>query len=325
MSKEKGFWLAAALLLGNIAIQARNEWHEPPVVLLYDCTTIDSVPANTKSAMAHVRLGAANNKACAWELQWSRIDSDNYIAARVDVPSAKDLENLYTTVPTVTVTQYVDGGAQPVLSRSLTRESAMISLRLIYDGVSARLYAGDAESELIGTVPYDAARGGAVAVDMEEPMRVQRVSASHEDGSVAQYCRFADLEELDRYLAGSEDVVEGYWQHLDRDINQQRGSFGGKYTLTIAKNDEGGYDIIYLSGADINSEHWQPLMIKGRMTPTQFIYHYDLVWYDAYGVLLDDDNHAQLIDNAILALNFPVYNSQIRIRRGDYFLRQEAK
>ena len=55
-------------------------------------------------------------------------------------------------------------------------------------------------------------------------------------------------DNLDKYLLGSRDPVEGYWCYLDRANNKAMAIPGGYYRLAIVNNGN-GYDIIYLDGA----------------------------------------------------------------------------
>ena len=69
--------------------------------------------------------------------------------------------------------------------------------------------------------------------------------------------------------------------------------------------------LIYLSGAQINQINWVEGMIKGRLRPTIFQNHYDLIWYDSMFDIIDTDAYATIVDS-ILTLEFPLYKTQIR-------------
>ena len=122
------------------------------------------------------------------------------------------------------------------------------------------------------------------------------------------------LEDLDEYLAKSADPVEGCWKYLDRDMQDEWLRLGGRYTLAVVRADD-GYDLIYIDGAQVKKSQWQPGMIKGHMTKTQFTGNYDLMWIDATMEPIDKDAYATIENGIILTLHFPVYKSQLRLAK----------
>ena len=122
-------------------------------------------------------------------------------------------------------------------------------------------------------------------------------------------------ELLDQQFASSSDPMEGYWQYLDREMEEKKAKLGGRYEIAVAKNTSGGYDIIYVSGAVVNSRNWHEGMLKGRLTKTGFIDEYDMVWYDSDMRYMPHDLSAALENGSILTLRFPTLNTQIRFSR----------
>ena len=122
------------------------------------------------------------------------------------------------------------------------------------------------------------------------------------------------LEDLDEYLAASADPVEGYWKYLDRDMQDEWLRLGGRYTLAVVRADD-GYDLIYMDGAQVKKSQWQPGMIKGHISKTQFTGNYDLNWIDATMEPIDKDAYATIENGVILTLYFPVYKSQVRFSK----------
>ncbi len=123
-----------------------------------------------------------------------------------------------------------------------------------------------------------------------------------------------EKDSLDNYLSRSADKLEGYWSYLDRDNDEKRARLGGRYSLAIVKDGD-GYVILYISGADVNRSKWRECMVKGRLVPTIFENHYDLVWYDSMMLPMETDIYADVIDGAILALDFPLYQTKIRFSK----------
>lgn len=119
------------------------------------------------------------------------------------------------------------------------------------------------------------------------------------------------VEEVKSRIASSVDPVEGVWHYLDRETDDSRARLGGNYTLIIIGNGD-GYDILYNDGARVNGAQWKPFMLKGRLTPTPFERHYNLVWHDSMMERMDEETHATFSDEGILSLEFPLYRSRLR-------------
>jgi hypothetical protein len=122
------------------------------------------------------------------------------------------------------------------------------------------------------------------------------------------------LDALDEYLATSIDPMEGYWKYLDRDMEDKWLRLGGRYTLAVVRADD-GYDLIYIDGAQVKKSQWQPCMLKGHITRTQFTGNYDLCWIDATMEPISEDCYAAIENGVILTLNFPIYKSQVRFAK----------
>ena len=110
------------------------------------------------------------------------------------------------------------------------------------------------------------------------------------------------------------DGIEGIWKFLDRDNDMRWARPGGAYRLAIVKNGT-GYDILLLDGAKVNGDAWHPCMLKGRLHPTVFANHYELEWFDAYMEPMGDETSAQITDNVLLTLSFPLFRSQLRFSK----------
>lgn len=122
-------------------------------------------------------------------------------------------------------------------------------------------------------------------------------------------------DSLDAYLAAAQDRMEGYWRYLDRDIDARWSRLGGFYRLAVVRNASGGYDMLYLDGAENHRGLWRPMMIKGIMTPTRFDRHYDLEWKTARLESAGPECSADLSDELILTLNLPLHHAVIRFAR----------
>lgn len=120
-------------------------------------------------------------------------------------------------------------------------------------------------------------------------------------------------ETVDNYLSSTNlNLIEGKWQYLDRNIDEETLKLGGKYTIAIVKNNQNGYDIVYYDGAKVNASNWKCGMIKGRLEKTSFQDNYNLIWWDSKNEIIDDDTYATITDFKILTLYFPTYKAQMR-------------
>lgn len=125
------------------------------------------------------------------------------------------------------------------------------------------------------------------------------------------------ITKIDDYLSqlSENSGIEGYWQYLDRDNDPQYCRLGGKYRLAITANNEGGYDLIYISGADISATEWKPGMLKGHLVPTKFKNHFNLIWFDSIFDSQSNECSASIEQDAIIRFDFPLLKSSIRFSK----------
>lgn len=116
----------------------------------------------------------------------------------------------------------------------------------------------------------------------------------------------------DEYFQLTHDPLEGYWQILDRSLEETLLKMGGNYRLALVRNGE-GYELIYLSGAQINASGWEPGMIKAHLLPSGIPGAWDAIWYDAMHNPLQKDIKAQFDADGILKIRFPYQDSEIRL------------
>ena len=298
--------LILAILL-PLSLLGRDRWHDPPLALDAGAVAVDTIPAGAAYAVVNARLEPRRAGVARWRLWWG---PDSAIAtAIVSMPDARSDVAGYSQPTRITLM-----AAGTVMEAEVPADPGPFSLRLVYDGYGARLLGGYGHAEtLFATVPYDAAAQCVAAISASQPMKCRRFGAEWIGGEAPA---FTDMHAVDAAMSASgSDPLAGEWEYLDRDIAPGLATLGGKYTVAIVPaGDEGAYDIVYLSGADVGG--WRAGQVKGRLKPSGFAGNYDLEWLDARGMRLADDNDAQL-DSAlgILTLRFPVYKSQIRMRR----------
>lgn len=145
-------------------------------------------------------------------------------------------------------------------------------------------------------------------------LKINNISISLDKNMNSYLATDWTIESLNKYFAKSEDELEGYWTYLDRNLNKERLGIGGEYRLAIVKEDD-SYTILYINGAKINRSNWRECMVKGKLKETQFVNHYNLVWYDAMMEAFESNVFAKVDENMILELNFPIQKSKLRFAK----------
>lgn len=123
-----------------------------------------------------------------------------------------------------------------------------------------------------------------------------------------------DPELLATHLKESRDNMEGFWQILDRSLEETVLKPGGDYRFAMVKSGD-GYDLIYLSGAKVNAANWQPGMMKARLSPSGIKDIWEVCWTDAMFGDITTDVKAQLESSETLQIQFPYHDSVIRLQK----------
>ncbi|MDE5970905.1 MAG: hypothetical protein K2G74_08785 [Muribaculaceae bacterium] len=214
----------------------------------------------------------------------------------------------------------------PFLNISHNHESVQISQadRLIKSdkAITIRL-TGNLTSGLRLFVNGNAVDLGSITVDqqlsdiqLKASRNITFLSINFESSRQSNDQSLITLDEIVARLQDSPAAPAGLYSWLDRENDPQRAIPGGFYKLAVLPDSTGkGYDIIYLEGATVNKDSWKTGMIKGKLIPTIFYDHYDLVWYDSNHEAIDREIFCNFIDNAIMQLNFPLYSTKMRFSR----------
>lgn len=193
----------------------------------------------------------------------------------------------------------------------------LTGLAVDVDGDNVSVLVGRHTLNLLGTVTVPRAADVvrlAVAAGSAGLMSVERVMLrSDDDRTVVPMTRWT-LASLQSHFAASLDAYEGFYDYLDRDLDEGRVRLGGRYRVALVATDD-GYDIVYVSGAQVNQSLWHTGMLKGRLVGTQFANHYNLMWIDAEQLLIDTDVTASLSDGVFLSLNFPTLGGTMRFAK----------
>lgn len=302
------------------AAQARDVIYDKSMAMAEGVHMMDTIAGRVRDAVIVVRAKTERRRgAREWGVLWNYRGERDYVKAVIKFGDMAFNDGIYDESAVLSVVKVVDG-VETVLSDLTVDEGldfgdGFNSFRLVVDDVSARLYIGSRMQRMAGIVPFDRDIPGAVGIVGSCGLQCSRVSVTYDVRPDRQFARFESIEEMDGYLKSSSDAIEGYWRYLDRDNDRRMAMPGGEYILSIIGNSDGSYDMYYVSGAKVNSGNWIPLQLKGRLIPTVFVNHFDLVWRDAMEDEMSAEQSATISDGSLLTLNFPLYDTQLRFCR----------
>lgn len=283
-----------------------------------DLTVIDSA---VETLNYHLRLAPARHTDAEAILYWDYADSLNHCALHFSIPAIVSADDILGTSAPYSIHTIADGrdstitaGRVNIAYRPAGTEGLSAVLR-VFAG-KAYIDLGSAKAEITEPVPFSNIPGRAMGYECSRTLTELRNHIRLTPGEAVAYADFDSVEALTAYIADSKDPIEGLWTYLDRDIDLRRADLGGFYRLATIRRPDGDYDIVYLSGAGSRKTDWQPLRIKGRLHPTIFRDHFDLVWHTPTGTTLRYDTSATIeVDGNVLRLSFPLWNAAVRFSR----------
>lgn len=258
-----------------------------------------------------------------WGIIWDMTDSLSYTRARLTLPQSRHFDDDFGSYYGLVV-ERVDSGRSTVLHEVAPGglhgvERGYNTLKLISDNTGeARLYAGN--KELVDMGAYRL-KGGTFALwtGGSKHIDVQRLCLELDTIAPPRFSTeyFALLASSQAHTIPADSVtVTGRWEFLDREIKSSGTHLGGKYTLAVVSTAGGGYEIVYLQGADVNTGLWRYGCVKGYLKPTSFAGDFDLIWYDSLGREIIGEQSATLSsDGSLLIFNFPLAKASLRFRR----------
>lgn len=318
----------ALILCAMVFILARgyDHWYVEPRSVSPGITVMGSDNDATVAGISMQVRALPKNARSSWGLIWDMTDSLSFTRARLTPPPQEWYDDNFGACYGIVV-ERVDSGRTQVLHRSEPGSAKGLghdwnTVKIIGDDPSSgtvRLYAGSKDLEYIGDFSLGSGEF-ALWADGKKGLKVQRMCLELDTVPRPALSKLY-AETGDSCLFDTASAV-GRWEFLDRDIRGQRISIGGKYRLAVAGNPDDGYDIVYVSGAEVNRDLWKEGCIKGRLIPTAFQGDYDLVWFDALGRRRDGEQSATLsADGNLLQLNFPLAKAVVRFRRIPCFRR----
>ena len=281
-----------------------------------DSLDLTDVPPGISELNYHLRLKVARNRPLIFDLLWNYFSDKATRCARIEVqpPSEAGTDGRCRCEWRITDGESVIDTGEALFEYSYGGETAFSTV-LSVDKTGACLNLGSEGPEVHIPVPFARLIPGRIGARYPASAKVltnMLITRSAE----RQRSTFRSLDSLTTYLKQSTDALEGVWEYLDRDVDASRAAISTGYRLATVANPQGGYDIIYLGPETGGEDGWHALDIKGRMTPTPFIDHFDLSWHTADGLRLTEDTSASYeVGRAVLKFSFPLLKSAVRFRR----------
>lgn len=319
----RNFLILALGLICSLNISAVDRVYYHDLILPKDSIKLVEIDSLSKSYLLEVRAALARNSEKAgvskqkWGIVWNYISNMNYNYAIVQFGNSDFGDFLDKRYAEVSVGVITDGRDSLIYKKQFDKGLNMSvgenSFLLERENNIIKLFIGDKEYQYITSIHDNSIKGGCGIITTENLNITTLATESQTDTSKLLRTDW-NIDTLDTYFSTSTDPIEGYWQYLDRDVDDTKARMGGRYRLAFVKDDN-GYILIYISGAVTNADNWKCGMIKGRLNTTIFIDHYDLIWYDSMIEPIMQDAHADIKDNSIISLQFPLYKSTLRLSK----------
>lgn len=254
-----------------------------------------------------------------WAICWNYTDSLNYDYLRINLRHTDFGTITDSRIAILSIGRCIDGKNTDIFSKDVKEGievgSGANSVALEwYDGSLHVLVGAKFLSEaMVVDVPLPVSASAAVI--SSSPLDLHSVVIESRPDMLRVLDTGLTVDSVSAHLAASVDPVEGRWYYLDRDTDDRYARPGGKYSLYIIRDTDGSYMLLYAGGGETNVKKWRPCMLKGRLIPTPFEAHYDLLWYDSMMEPVDDESHASVDEAGVLTLSFPIHMSSLRFYR----------
>ena len=257
-----------------------------------------------------------------WGIVFNYADSLNYNALICQCHNS-DLNNDITDQRSMTIRLvHVEMGTERIWGeRSLMRDidlySGLNALGVEINDNELTVFAGKDKLNTLFRTPFKPSQSPVKVGYIMYPgakVQIERTAVSQKEETKTIKDTGWNITNLNNYFSSSTDPVEGYWEYLDRETEDKWLRLGGRYVVALVKNDT-GYDIIYVSGAQVWQDKWHTGLLKGTMAKTIFTDNYNATWIDATFEPFELDVYATIEQGSILAVKLPVYRSQIRFSK----------
>lgn len=197
----------------------------------------------------------------------------------------------------------------------VTDMNTELSICINFTDTEAVLLAGHNKLKEISVLSGEFNPSGAIDFKIEGRIEIYSIVSEYSEDLRTILQTGLCEEDILKMITGRQQPA-GIWKALDRDTDSKYALAGGRYTLAIVPvQDTNEFDILYLSGAEVNTSTWKTGMKKGKLIPTAFKNHYDLIWYDSALEPIEYDATASVDQEIILSLSFPLLKSTLRFVR----------
>ena len=273
-----------------------------------------------KSLVLEARVSVCKNKErfglskSSWKLLWNYTSKNNYKYIELKWRNTNYGDILDQRQLLVNIGEIINGNDKLIktieLDKGINLYNGENTVLLEVDKNKYNIFVGEEYLRHIGTFSMEMPLIGMCGLWSSEQSRISKFMIKPTyDITKKLITSFTENKLIEKFRVSS-NIHEGFWSYLDRDNDPHYARLGGTYRLALIENN-GAYLIIYISGAQTNLNNWTQGIIKGKLIPTIFDNHYDLIWYDSMFDVIDSDIYAE-IENSILTLYFPIYKTQIR-------------
>lgn len=268
-----------------------------------------------------VRLAQTNDRSygcdvyvCSEASKWAIVWESDSAKVSAKVSRESFVDDISGCMVRVSIDRETDGKSETLAEQQFTVGNKSLSMRLLCDSYSSRLFV-DSDNEIDIYPCFRPGNKGEIYYSSGDKRLPKKMWAGTDEYPAARKSRFADKEQLLRYLESSTDPTEGIWRYLDRDLSGDGVRLGGRYLVAIARGREAeSYEIIYLGGGEDHYSLWNELDIKGMMYATNFTGIYVVEWLDSTRNSHSKDEEVNgRLDGGVLKINFPLTESSIRL------------
>lgn len=266
---------------------------------------------------ARASVAHGNAFGVAWK---SDAESALYCATLAPVDDSKGDDIIADRYLLLSIFRRTDSADSLLLSLKLTKHvdctsggSNSIAAEFDHTRNQICIYAGDRDMLPLARLPLHPGFRGSLGVMAAGTVPFSIVVAEYQPDLCLRHATSWTEESLSTYFSTvSPQSPEGFWHYLDRSYDSRYSRPGGDYRLAVVASSAGAYDIIYLSGALTCADTWKPGMLKGRLEPTGFVGHYNLIWYDASFTPHSRDCSATLEHGSVLRFDLPLLKTSMR-------------
>ncbi|MCM1489514.1 MAG: LysE family translocator [Muribaculum sp.] len=206
--------------------------------------------------------------------------------------------------------------ASSVLKDGVDPYKGFNSWKLVKDGDTWSLYAGNREYHKV--LGFQCKAYGRLYPQIVSDGYVEsQIMGVDIDESVGRVTVVENPRDILQILASKKNELPGLYSLFDFDQDDSYARIGGQYRLAVLPTEnEGDYDLIYISGARTLPGCWSEGMRKGLLKSTPFGNIFDVEWTDAEGSVMRHDVQADFDPlTQIITVRFPYQNTILRFRK----------